>query len=366
METMTRTMPTYQIGDLEQGSALSRAAGDEMAWSKTYDAGDMGISDTDSGHYAVIVTAVDSASDNNPGYTDGWSWGGERVDGTDRTAPRVDAGDKLDIDDLDDAGLIFEADEELPEAQLSVSPANVDEQDETESRYPFIHIEFNDITEGEGEDEVDVGENKEYNDVGSLKDSHSRVVLNSLTVNGTSMLSAVLRVQGDDGQFSLALSRQELGDYEVKYEAVDDAGNEVDGKHTFSVVPRAPYEVDLVPGWNLVSLPGTPLDQNIESVMVATSASAVLGYRNGNWETAIRNKVDGVLVSLAGCADLHGGRLRLLDTDGRLREHRDADTGSGPGVDAPDGSGGWRVEPAGCDRREAGSRWQVSAGEERG
>ena len=43
------------------------------------------------------------------------------------------------------------------------------------------------------------------------------------------MLSAVLRVQGDEGQFSLALSRQELGDYEVEYEAVDDAGNEVDG-----------------------------------------------------------------------------------------------------------------------------------------
>ena len=40
------------------------------------------------------------------------------------------------------------------------------------------------------------------------------------------MLSAVLRVQGDEGQFSLAMSRQELGDYEVKYEAVDDAGNE--------------------------------------------------------------------------------------------------------------------------------------------
>ena len=65
--------------------------------------------------------------------------------------------------------------------------------------------------------------------MGDLKDSHSRVVLNSLTVNGTSMLSAVLRVQGDEGQFSLALSRQELGDYEVEYEAVDDAGNEVEG-----------------------------------------------------------------------------------------------------------------------------------------
>ena len=303
----------YKIGDLEQGAALSRATGDEMAWSKTYDTGDLGVSDTDSGHYAVIITAVDGAGDNNPGYTDGWSWGGDRV-GSIRTVPRVDAGDKLDIDDLDDAGLIFEVDAELPEAQLSVSPANVDEQDETESRYPFIHIEFNDITDEDGNA---VGEDKEYNDVGSLKDSHSRVVLNSLTVNGTSMLSAVLRVQGDDGQFSLALSRQELGDYEVEYEAVDDAGNEVDGKETFSVVPRDPYEVDLVPGWNLVSLPGTPLDQSIDSVMVATSASAVLGYRQGNWETAIRNKVDGTWTPWQGAlSSMEGGYGYWIQTDG--------------------------------------------------
>ena len=139
----------YKIGtDLKQGAALTRVTGDEMAWSKTYDAGDMGISETDSGHYAVIVTAVDGASKNNPGYTDGWTWGGERVGATDRTVPRVDAGDKLDIEDLDDAELIFEVDKALPKAQLSVSPANVDAEDETESRFPFIHIEFNGITEG--------------------------------------------------------------------------------------------------------------------------------------------------------------------------------------------------------------------------
>ena len=308
----------YEVdADLKQGAALSRAAGDEMAWSKTYDAGDLGISDTDSGHYAVIVTAVDGASDNNPGYTDGWTWGGGRVGATPRTAPSVVAGDKLDIDDLDDADLIFEADKELPEAQLSVSPANVDEVNETESRFPFIHIEFNDITEGEGDAKKDVGENKEYNDVGSLKDSHSRVVLRSLTVNGTDMLASVLGVQGDEGQFSLAMSQQELGDYEVKYEAVDDAGNEVDGKHTFSVVPRAPYEVDLVPGWNLVSLPGTPLDQSIDSVMVATSAVAVLGYRNGNWETAIRSKVDGTWSPWQGAlTSMEGGYGYWIQTDG--------------------------------------------------
>ena len=130
------------------------------------------------------------------------------------------------------------------------------------------------------------------------------------------MLSAVLRVQGDEGQFSLALSRQELGDYEVEYEAVDDAGNEVDGDYTFSVVPRAPYKVALVPGWNLVSLPGTPLDQNIESVMVATSASAVLGYRQGNWESAIRTEAeDGTSSWQGSLTSMEGGYGYWIQTD---------------------------------------------------
>ena len=136
---------------------------------------------------------------------------------------------------------------------------------------------------------------------------------------------------------------------------------QVDGNdHTFSVVPRAPYEVPLLPGWNLISLPGTPLDQNIQSVMVATSASAVLGYRQGNWESAIRTEAeDGTSSWQGSLTSMEGGYGFWIQTD-QLREHRDADTGSGPGVDTPDGSGGWRMEPAGCDRREAGSRWQVS------
>ena len=305
----------YRIGDLEPGSALSRAAGDEMAWSKTYDTGDLGISDTDSGHYAVIVTAVDGASPHyNPGYTAGWTWSGGRVDGGTTTVPEALADDKLDIDKLDDAELIFEVDKALPKAQFSVSPANVDVEDETESRFPFIHIEFNGLTDGDPP--TDVGEDKEYGE-GGLKDSHSRVVLRSLTVNGTDMLSAVLRVQGDDGQFSLALSRQELGDYEVKYEAVDDAGNEQKDDYTFSVVPRAPYKVALLPGWNLVSLPGTPLDQSIESVMVATSATAVLGYRQGNWESAISTEAeDGTSSWQGSLTSMEGGYGYWIQTDG--------------------------------------------------
>ena len=301
----------YTVTGLVQGDALIRAAGDETSWSKTYDTDDMDIDADDAGHYAVIISAVDGSSDTNPGYTAGWKWDGTSRAST-RSAPLPGNGNELDIKKLDDAELIFEVDNALPEAEISVTPSRVDERLETESRYPFIHIEFNGLT---NDDDEDTGEDKEYV-MGDLKDSHKRVVLNSLTVNGTSMLSAVLRVQGDEGQFSLALSRQELGDYEVEYEAVDDAGNEVEGEYTFSVVPRAPYKVALVPGWNLVSLPGTPLDQNIDSVMVATSASAVLGYRQGNWESAIRTEAeDGTSSWQGSLTSMEGGYGFWIQTD---------------------------------------------------
>ena len=48
--------------------------------------------------------------------------------------------------------LIFEVDDALPEANVSVSPATVGNAGETESRYPFIHIEFNGLTNDDDED----------------------------------------------------------------------------------------------------------------------------------------------------------------------------------------------------------------------
>ena len=80
----------------------------------------------------------------NPGYTAAGS-GTATSRASTRSAPLPENGDELDIKKLDDAELIFEVDNALPEADISVTPARVDERLETESRYPFIHIEFNGI-----------------------------------------------------------------------------------------------------------------------------------------------------------------------------------------------------------------------------
>ena len=71
----------------------------------------------------------------------------------------------------------------------------------------------------------------------------------------------------------------------------DDVGNEISDSYKFDKVPRQPYEIDLTPGWNLVSVPGTPLDSSINAVMGDTmEAGIVLAYQEDEWLTAVNDQ----------------------------------------------------------------------------
>ena len=55
------------------------------------------------------------------------------------------------------------------------------------------------------------------------------------------------------------------------------------------MLPRGAYEVDLRPGWNLVSFPGEPVDTAIDSVLPADHpAIEVLTYEAGLWIASVR------------------------------------------------------------------------------
>ena len=55
------------------------------------------------------------------------------------------------------------------------------------------------------------------------------------------------------------------------------------------MLPRGAYEIDLRPDWNLVSLPGEPVDSAIDSVLPADSqAIEVLTYEAGLWIASTR------------------------------------------------------------------------------
>ena len=78
--------------------------------------------------------------------------------------------------------------------------------------------------------------------------------------------------------------------HDVEYRAVDEAGNE--RFFDVHVLPlgaeEPPYEVRLDPGWNLISLPGTPERPALGDVVPSRGlVTPVLSYQQGDWVTAV-------------------------------------------------------------------------------
>ena len=82
-------------------------------------------------------------------------------------------------------------------------------------------------------------------------------------------------------------------DYELVVDAEDLAGNTEKGSQTeFTVKERAKIEIDLVPGANLISLPGAPANGDINSVGLPSEVTSVITYdpmaSGGPWLVATR------------------------------------------------------------------------------
>ena len=125
-----------------------------------------------------------------------------------------------------------------------MTPRSDDKGDETESANPFVKLDFD-------------GEDGEYAlGGGEFEDSHDTVTVTEITLNGDDVMAHLNRVSAT--QFSLVLRDLAVDTYKVEYVAEDEAGNEMDdGEFSFEVNERQPYEIEVQPGWNLVSLPAT-------------------------------------------------------------------------------------------------------------
>jgi len=131
--------------------------------------------------------------------------------------------------------------------------------------------------------------------VGTDKDTHGTVTLNSLTLDGVDILSSVNTE--DNIVFLYKSSGLTIGDHIVKVKATDAVGNEMAEKSfTAKVTAKALFSVKLQPGWNLVSLPNSPADSAINTVIASTMpVDTVLSYEGGAWKTAVRNTTSGNL-----------------------------------------------------------------------
>ena len=257
------------LGNPRPGDRVTVVSGETESWSRTYDDNDIGNSD---GLYALVVVGEDD--NNNVGGTPGWNMA--------RTDKAPTNAHKADIKALEAAGLLVEIDKNIADPVFSISPETDVDTDETESSNPFITIDF----------AAERGEYQKDDEGNTIKnfpaDSHSAVEIVSITLNGSDVSGNVSAVS--NRKYTLGARDLATGSYELKVTGRDDVGNEVSDTYDFDVVARKAYKVNLTPGWNLVSVPGTPLDSSVQAVMSdSMQASIVLAYQDDAWLTAVND-----------------------------------------------------------------------------
>ena len=105
-----------------------------------------------------------------------------------------------------------------------------------------------------------------------------------------------------------ATSDMALGEYTLTVSGEDTAGNTVEDETTsFEIVARKLVEIDLTPGWNLISLPGMPANTDVNAVITNMDVSAVVTYDPsvpGGWAQAVRETatslLSGTLMTISG------------------------------------------------------------------
>ena len=152
--------------------------------------------------------------------------------------------------------------------------------------------------------EVDLsGEGSEY-----TSDSHGTLTAVSATIDGDAVAVNTI----DDKKFTIGppAAGYSVGEHDVVVTATDETGNTVTfSAVTIEITERAAFSIPLRPGYNLISLPGTPESTDINDVIGADhSINQVLTYSpfvEGGWLSAERGDdgaFAGTLTTIDGSA----------------------------------------------------------------
>ena len=120
----------------------------------------------------------------------------------------------------------------------------------------------------------------------------STVGIDSFKVDGTAQDITAL----PNNRFLYWPESLDFGKHKVEVEAVDAAANERNFSYEFEVKQRTAFTVELLAGWNAVSVPATPVNPDISSVFTIEEVDQVVGWDaatpDAPWRIA--TKVDGV------------------------------------------------------------------------
>ena len=138
---------------------------------------------------------------------------------------------------------------------------------------------------------ADGGTSKEARPFVLIKfDESTTVTLDSVELDDVEI--AVDFTEPEENQFvywPLSLTR---GDHEVEVKAIDAAGNDRVFEFNFTVEERGDFLINLLAGWNAISVPADPIDTAIGAVFTDPAIDTVIGWDTDGWRIAVRR--DGV------------------------------------------------------------------------
>ena len=137
-------------------------------------------------------------------------------------------------------------------------------------------------------------------------DESTTVTLESVELDDVEIKDDFERPQ--DNRFVYWPASIAQGDHEVEVEATDGAGNEVFFEYSFEVSDRGDFRINLLAGWNAISVPADPVDTAIRAVFTDPSVDTVIGWDTQGWRIAVRR--DGVWESNQRYAALNEIRAR--------------------------------------------------------
>ena len=254
-----------------------KATGNAAAASVGVAVADVG-SDDDA--WSITVTGIVAGAD-RAGY-----WGvyvsGTDVGGNAATLGKANKADATDEDDdgafeaINEDAIGFEADTTDVAAPSATTPADDATVTYRSPYFVTITLDDGDEYDGDSSDVLTVTE-------ALLVDEDDEEV----DISGSIQTS-------DNNKFRIALTDLALATHEIHLSVEDEAGNTFATDPyvlTFTVEEAGAVEVDLQPGWNLVSLEGEPTDGTVATVFDADhSATKVFTYDNASsaWVSATR------------------------------------------------------------------------------
>ncbi len=151
----------------------------------------------------------------------------------------------------------------------------------------------------------------------SLDSSKNLKAASSVTVTGTTEVDAAAAQTSNSIRYVVALSELAIGNYRLNVDYEDQAGNTDTFGYVFRVTAPAAAKVAVVPGWSLVSIPGTPQDTSIGGVLTGSSVTDVWSLNNETkvWEFARKDENGDWMGTLTQIVDGRGYFVRSTTFD---------------------------------------------------